>query len=318
MRIDPEIAAMRRDPSRQRRVQAAMIAAARGWHAAPQMAAIDADLARFAGGVPLEACPALAALFAPGDAGGAFCAELCRWMSEMLAREPWGQPALRHGFDGTTATLLLARVGRAHLILQTREPGSWDYDSAAFSDSIRYETVLAGSAEAKRVRLCGKAPPTREPFALDPGTRLALDLSDEALQIERVERRLVSLRLQRFAAQPRPTREYALDSGTLCQQAAGDMRTSRQEMALALLGRMGRAEAAPEMAALACEPGDPSLRWQALRECLALDSKTGFATLCAVAREADDTLAAPAGALRAQLIEAHPELRQLEDQVCPA
>jgi hypothetical protein len=72
------------------------------------------------------------------------------------------------------------------------------------------------------------------------------------------------------------------------------------------------------MAAIARGPGDDSLRWQALRECLALDTAHGFRALAAVARTAGDSLAATAGALRAQLVEAHPQLLALEDDRCPA
>ena len=116
---------------------------------------------------------------------------------------------------------------------------------------------------------------------------------------------------------PAPTREYDFATGALLRQAAGDVRASRHEAMLALLGRMGRAEAAPVMAAIAREPGDDSLRWQALRECLALDTAAGFAALCEVARAPDDPLAEPAGALRAQLLEAHPGLCSL-GAACPA
>jgi hypothetical protein len=157
-----------------------------------------------------------------------------------------------------------------------------------------------------------------EKVDLVAGTRLALDLSCEALQVLQVERRLVALRLHRFDAAPRPNREYRLCDGALVHLSAGEMRASRHAMMLALLGRMERREAAPEIAALAREPGDDSLRWQALRECLALDTAEGFRGLCSVARAAGDPLAASAGALRAQLAEAHPQLLALEDRPCPA
>lgn len=92
------------------------------------------------------------------------------------------------------------------------------------------------------------------------------------------------------------------------------MAASRQEMMLAILGRMKRTEAAPEMAALAQDKAaDESLRWQALRECLALDSGTGFVALAMLARDAADPLCGPAGALRARLVEAHPQLLLLEN-----
>ena len=59
MRIDPAVAAMRRDPALQRRAQAAMIAAGEEWRREPPVAAMLAELERFGAGEPLEACPAL-------------------------------------------------------------------------------------------------------------------------------------------------------------------------------------------------------------------------------------------------------------------
>jgi hypothetical protein len=81
---------------------------------------------------------------------------------------------------------------------------------------------------------------------------------------------------------------------------------------------MGRKEAAPTMAEIARGAGSDGLRWQALREALALDTAVGFRALSVLARAPDDPLAMPAGALRAQLVEAHPELLSLEDCPCRA
>ena len=320
MRIDPAIAAMRRDPALQRRAQAAMLAAGDEWRREPPVAAVLRELEDFGAGAPLDACPALDAVFTLGDPASGLTGPLCRALAAVLEREPFGQAPFRHGFDGEVSTLLLARAGRAQLVLHAREPGRWDPASAGFSDALRYEAVLAGSAQARVARL-GAAPTARlstEGVRLRPGTRLALDLSCEALQVLRVERRLVMLRLHRFDAAPHPSRERSLADGALLHQSAGDIRASRHEMTIALLGRMERREAAPEIAALAREPGDESLRGQALRECLALDTAEGFRALGDVARAAGDPLAAPAGALRAQLVEAHPPLLALEDGRCPA
>jgi len=129
---------------------------------------------------------------------------------------------------------------------------------------------------------------------------------------------LVSLRLHRIASMPAPTREYALSSGALLRQSAGEIRASRQEAMLAVLGRMRRADAVPVMAAIAREPGDASLRWQALRECLALDTAAGFSALGDLACAPTDPLAAPAATLRTQLLAAHPELAGLAVVACPA
>lgn len=321
MRIGPVIAAMRRDRALQRRAQAAMVAAADEWRGGLQAAAVLAELERFGMGEPLETCPALDAAFTGRAAAGELAADLCRRLVAPLADEWFGHPPFRHAFDGQISSLLLARKGRAQLILHAREPGRWEHASVQFSDALRYEAVLAGSAHARIVHhggSVGRPAFATESVKLLPGARLALDLSCEGLQMLRVDRRLVALRLLRFAELPRPSREYALADGSLLHQSAGDIRASRQEMMVALLGRMERREAAPELAALAREPGDDSLRWQALRECLALDTGEGFRALSDVARAADDPLAAPAGALRAQLVEAHPQLLALGNGRCRA
>jgi len=96
MRIDPVIAAMRRDPALQRRAQAAMIAASDRWRAQPTTAALLADLERFGAGAPLEACAALDALFTGGEAPQ-LAAEFCRGFAAVLDGEPCAHPPFRHG-----------------------------------------------------------------------------------------------------------------------------------------------------------------------------------------------------------------------------
>lgn len=182
---------------------------------------------------------------------------------------------------------------------------------------MRYEVVLEGAAEARIVRRAATGF-EEQPLRLGPGALLALDLSAEALQVTEVATRLVSLRLHRVAAAPGPTCEYDLASGQLLHRSSGDLAASRRLMMLTVLGRMKCAAAAPAIAAIAVEPGDTTLRWQALREGLALDTAQGFRALLAVSRAAGDPLCAAAGALRAQLIEAHPALLALERDACPA
>lgn len=317
MRIDAAIAALRADPGLQRHAQAATIAACEAWRAEALPRAALAELERFGAGAPLEACPALEAMFTDQHTASELVSSLMDRMSDALARRPFGHPPFRHGFDGATSTLLLARAGRAQLVLLAREPGQYDFTRASFSDALRYEAVLAGSAEGRIVRQL-PAGIAREPVPLVPGVRLAFDLTSESLQVTCVRQRLVTLRLHRFATEPRPTCELSLATGALLHQSSGDLAASRREMMLTVLGRMKRAEAAPAMAQIAKVPGDASLRWQALRECLALDTGLGFRALLAIARAADDPLCGPAGALRAQLVEAHPALLALENDECRA
>lgn len=317
MRIDPAIAALQRDRALQRRAQAVTAAAGDAWRARPEVRAMLAEFARYGEGAPLESCPKLLALLTDDGAAVAATAALLRALCAALAAEPFGHPPFRHGHDRGTSTLLLARHGRALLVLHAAEPGHRRFEVVGFSDGERREAVLAGAARARIVRRQGRFGRFAErPLALAPGLRLALDLREEALQVLMVERRLVALRLQRSAPRPGPSCEYDLATGALLRQAAGDIRASRHEAMLALLGRMRRVEAAPLMAAIAREPGDDSLRWQALRECLALDTAAGFRALGDVADSGDDPLVAPASALRAQLSAAHPELAQLSGARC--
>ncbi|HEU4701198.1 MAG TPA: hypothetical protein VFS37_01860, partial [Conexibacter sp.] len=277
MRIDPAIGALRSDRHAQRRARAALRAASDGWATSEATARVIADLARFGDGAPLGGCPALFGLFCETKAAPRLVAALVQALCTALAREPLGHPALRHGYERGTSTLLLAHRGRAQLVLCSREPGRRSFRGVTFGDGQRFDAVLAGQATARIVHRSGPSGSFREqPLALAGGVRLALDRRQEALQVLEVERRLVSLRLDRAAFEAEPSREYDLASGALLRQCAGDARTSRQEVMLAVLGRMARADAAPVMAGIARERGDASLRWQALRECLALDTRPGF------------------------------------------
>jgi hypothetical protein len=318
MRVDPAIAAMRGDRTPQRGAQAAMIAACEAWRAEARVAPIFEDLERYGSGAMLAECPGLARLFGQGEEAAQFAGRFSAVYSAALAGEPFGQVPFRHNFDGALSTLLLARTGAAQLTLTALEPGDYETASVTFSDADRHDAIIAGTAQGRATECSPDGALVHREVRLEPGRRLALDLSREAVFVGRVERRLVTLRLHRTASAPGPMREYALADGALLQQAAGAIGHSRHEMMLALLGRMKRREAAPLMAEMAAEAGPDSLRWEALREALALDTAQGFVALCRVARSALDPLAAPAGALRAQLIEAHPQLRVLEEAQCRA
>ena len=327
MRFDPAIAKLRGDRAPQARAQAAMVAACEAWRGEQHVAPALAELDRFGRGGALDDCPALLAIFTCQENAGRVAASLVDHFSRTLMETPLGHPPFRHGFDGRASTLLLARSGRAQLLLQAREPGVSEFAHVSFADALRYEAVLAGKAKAVIVRRSDPPAPDagertahlyEESMGLGAGARLALDRTSEALLVERVERRLVTLRLHRTAKEPRPTEEFDRATGVLRHLSCGDLVTSRQEMLVTLLGRMKRAEAAPVLTGMAREAGDDSLRWQALREGLALDTASGIGALCDIASRPGDPLAAQAGALRAQLIETFPQLRDLETGRCPA
>lgn len=315
MRIDSQLRVLRGNDAPQRDAQNHVFAAREAWRADSRVAPVLEELSEYGAGKALNDCPGLARTIGDDAAGRDLAAALAGHLLPALRAEPLGQVPLRQFSGNGVSTLLLAREGRARLMLCAREAGEVPRDSVSFSDGERHELVLAGTGEARLARLEGVGPGAArlsfERIPLRPRVALALDQSRETLMVELVTRRLVMLRLIRDARSPQPTRAYALADGSFLGQAAGDVRESRHELMLALLGRMGRVDAAPIMAEMARE-GNGHIRWQALRECLALDTATGFAALCAIARDAADPLAGPAGALRAQLLETHPVLARLE------
>jgi len=232
---------------------------------------------------------------------------------------------LRHFTNDLITSLLLARCGDVSLSLEavdgTALPRISPPASVSFSPSQTWERVLAGSAEIERITLAavhpaGVATLTRQPEHVRAGMVIHRDGASEALVLRAAPRSLITLKLQRGAAPGEVACEYALADGRPLCRAAAHPRDSRFELAAALLGRMGRRDAAPLLAELANEPGSASLRWQALRECLGLDTAIGFAALCRLAGRDGDPLAAPAAALQAQLVADHPQLAGIVP--CPA
>ncbi|HSG57146.1 MAG TPA: hypothetical protein VLA45_16975 [Paracoccaceae bacterium] len=292
-----------------------MKAALDTWREEAGIAATLADFVAFGQGAALEQCPALERVFTGQGQAEALVAALVTHLTRAIAANPLGHPPFRNGYDGRTATLLLAKAGRAQLLLQSREPGSFTSDCATFTDSLRYDATLAGRACGTILRIHGPHEQVQfsdEDIVLQGGVRLAFDCNSETMMATRVETRLVTLRLLQQAASPQPGREYCRETGRLQHQSAGSLATSRREMVAALLGRMERTEAAPILAGMALAEGDLSLRWQCLRECLALDTSAGFAALSQIAHRPDDLLSHDAAALRARLVEDHPALRSLE------
>ena len=152
---------------------------------------------------------------------------------------------------------------------------------------------------------------------------MALKLGgDRTKRLERIAGRLVILRLAREAVYPRPSHEYRIADGALIHRASGDREESRKEIAIALLARMGRQDAAPVLARITRSSRSDHLRWQALRAALALDTACGFAQLAAIAEDRGDALREPARLLRDHLLASHPQLAKLEPRsdpgLCPA
>jgi hypothetical protein len=318
VQLHPQIAAPWSDDAPQREAQTALFAALEAWRASPGVAPIMASLEEYGRGAEFRDCRPLAGLFAPGGEAASLAADFADTVARALRDTPLGHVPLRHFTDSAVSTLLLARCERAALFLTAVSgaalAGQPPPVTVSFASTEGHEAILAGEARADRARLDDNGL-NLESVALMPGTVLARDCRREALVLREVRGTLVALRLQRRLEVPLPTREVDLATGHQVHQAAARAEDSRSELMVALLGRMGRTDAAPVLARVASGGAPMGLRWQALRECLALDTAIGFAALSGLARASGDALAVPAGALRAQLIEIYPQLAKLD--ACP-
>lgn len=325
MIIRPELAALRADDRPQRCAQDALGAALAAWRILPQVQCVAADLVRWSAGAEIDDLPALAALVTAHDrCATQFAATIVDAIAGVLAREPLGQSPLRHYCDDISASVTLLRQGTTVLSLLTIDGHRLSQcpaaTSARFAPTETFDAVLAGRAVADRYTLTSQNPERGvidgQAVSVEPGEVSHRLGSREVLHWRQVPSGLTLLRLQRRTDPCGIAREYALEDGSLLHQAAGSPRDSRLELTAALLGRMGRRDAAPLLAAIAEEGGSEALRWQMLRECLALDTAEGFTALCRLAADPADPLASHAGALRAQLLESFPQLSGLIP--CPA
>ena len=319
MRIDPQLRALRSDTAPQRKAQIALEAARDAWAHGPARSVLE-QLESYGSKGDLADYPALSGLFGQAGTASALIEALMASLLDEVRAHPLGQVPLRHQYKDGLSVLQIAQRGRAALSLITYEEPEVDPTSVCFAGGERHEAVLAGSADICEFELLAEAPGrasidcrTRRAVA---GEYLLCEGEKQTRQIRQVHGRFVVLRLSRTEEVPPETRQYSLAGGRLLHRASGCRAESQREMATALLGRMGRSDVAPLLARLTKE-GSDHIRWQTLRECLALDTVEGFGALSAIARNPADPLATPAGALMAQLVEAHPQLSQIEVSQCP-
>ncbi len=322
MHMHHQLRALRGNDTPQREAQKHIHHGRDAWLASTEVAEVLADMAAFDTGRPLAECPALAALFDDGSAAATdFASGFAAATAETLNSNPLGHVALRHFSNGTYSTLILARAGRVSLTLAAIDGDGFNRQQRAatctYTPNEQWEHFLGGSATADlaecRLPESKNASVHMRKIELSPRRVISRDCRRQALVLREVEGCLVSLRLQRSFLQQDITREHDLLSGALLRQAASVGRDSRFELMLSLLGQMQRADAVPVMADMALEHGSDALRWHALRECLGLDTLAGFRVLDTLAQRSHDSLAAAAGAMRAQLIEMHPQLAELAE-----
>ncbi|MEZ5710815.1 MAG: hypothetical protein R3E02_15665 [Blastomonas sp.] len=147
---------------------------------------------------------------------------------------------------------------------------------------------------------------------LDPGKIIDLANARQSLTFADVGESLLMLRL--LVRDPRcdVAHECDADSGRLVRsrQARDDL--GRQQMLMAILRAMGRQDAIPIVDGQ-MQAWPPSLRWQGMREWLALDAQTGMARLRTMAQSDDDArLRDLAERTLHDLVSRHPQLAAAE------
>lgn len=279
------------------------------WREAHEIAPVLAGLQPFDAGAALGDVPALACLFEKAGATAALTQSLIGALTPALAAEPLAQLPLGHSASPAIARIRLATYGRSSLTLAAHAPRAQTMPATAlFEDGVSHEIVIAGDGRALVHRFVGERLTSRE-VALAPGTWLSRCGAEDARQIIAAAQPLLVLQLTREAARALPSREIALANGKTVKTISGCKVTSQRMMALAVLGALRHQAGIPAIACLARDQASArDLRWEALRQCLALDSRTGLTVLAALAGDKDDTLATPAAALQRQLQAARPDL----------
>ncbi len=309
MLVHPAIMRLRSDGAPQPRVDAALVA----WRNLPEVGALADALASYGAGEALTADGVLGRLVADRDGAMVLVAALIDPLAGALQAEPLAQPQFGFSAMPGLARIRLIERGRAGLSLAVfacRTPAR--PASVLLEDGEAHELVLAGKGEAVFYRLAGKEL-VQSTFACEPGTRITRAGADDARQIIAVTRPLLVLQLTREASNPAPSRELALPSGRLLGTISASKEASQQMMALEVIGALGHRAGLGTMESLALDRrAGRDLRWEALRQVLGLDARAGMALLGALAERAEDSLGAPAGALRADLLAAQPELSMLE------
>ncbi len=323
MHVDPHISALRGDHAAQRAMREEVGSVIDECRGDPAMASGLSALEAYGAGEPLENCPALQEVFSAGRAARSFIEPFVASLVGLHRANPLAQLAFRHQSKGGFHFIQIAGKGSATLglALHDETAACTAGGVASFPAAERHEAVLAGEARIGLLQIesesSGHAQITEKISRVTDGDVFSFGGRDQSRIVRAVRGRLLVLRLARTPPCPGPTRQFALPSGRLVHRASGDRRESRHEMMLAVLGRMGRSDAAPVAADMSAR-GSDHLRWQALRECLALDTGEGFRALANIAAEPADPLAENAALLRAQLLETYPQLARIENAPCPA
>ncbi len=309
MHVHPDLAVLRGRPAPQPLCEQALA----DWRALPQVEALRCGLAQIAAGAPVAAVPELCGLLDDHAAARGFVDRLIIPLMDAMRREPLAQLPFDHSAAPGMMRLRLIGEERACLMLTVLARRARRVSSSAlFEDAAVHEVVVAGAGEAVVHRLTGDRVSSAA-VMLAPGVRLTRDGPATARQMTEITRPLVLLQLCCEPAHPGPSREIAVPDGRVIQIISGSRQASQHMMALGVIGALGYRAGTGAMVQVARDQSRaPDLRWEALRQVLALDAARGLALLAELADDRDDALSVPADALRQRLTATHPELAALQ------
>lgn len=317
MHVHPDLAALQSDPASQRRIEARMKAALADWRSGEQSKVLGREIAHYGAGIELAACPALDALFTDQQGAYLFAADWISTILHVLRGEPLAEVARDYRWSQGLSSMQLLRSGNAALSLVAYERRPTDDalhpETVMFVDSQSHELVLAGSASGtfhRRNSMGAKIRTTAKRWTV--GDQIVLTGPQTARQIVQVDGAMLVLRLTRAPERPCPASEYRLSDGTLLQSASGDKGASQRLMALAVLGAMDHAPALEVMAGRALDlDEDLDVRWEGVRQLLAMNTARGLAVLHSLGNDARDPLHKPASDLARDLLASQPALSGL-------
>ena len=217
----------------------------------------------------------------------------------LSAADPFAMPPLRIFSGGALGGIILAEVPPITCSLMIR-PFNQPVPRAAsviFSPGhgltriIRsggariqhYRVALSAAERSDGFRAANAAPlQTGEHSPLADGDQIRVDQQCESFNMTAGADDLVMLQL--FVHQPSrvPMREYDPVTGRLIRSAAAGRASSFRQMGLAMLRAFGRCDAAPLFAAALADE-DFAMRWQVMRELIALDADAALPHLTAMA-----------------------------------
>ncbi len=315
MDTHPAIANLRGNRAAQYLARDRIATAIAQWHKCLEAAQLSEALKQYAGGAALEDCQALHRTLNDVSTARSLIDDWQAIFSSALRDQPLSEMPFRHRVRGPIATIQLCAKGKAALSLCSLPRGAVlaDQEGIIFSGRETCELVVEGRASGVRHRLSeasDTATLENEDAAWQAGDTIK-SFSTSARSILHIEQSLLVLQVSRAPVSPQAAREFSLQTGRHVRSACGDERTSQKFMALGVLGVLGGGRAALEMANVARNASlDRDLRWEAVRQLLALEPASGMRLLAELRTRSDDPLCMSAAKLAAQLVASQPQLGQ--------